>query len=331
MPVTNHLSELILPVWFPPQEFIARGRHQSELLSLSSAAPAANLAILSITVLSNTTFRVTFNLNVMNNPALLAIANYRATPGLVFVSVAPVAGPPNPLSVIVTVVQMQQGGAYTLYIDRLVEALGNSPLSGTFVGQGTLPTLVSAVMVSDSVLRVTWSRAMAPGTIGSVVAYSIAAAGGSVAATIASLALGDPIAPVYVDLTLAGEVTIGVLNYTLTTPAGATDLIGDVLTGSNVITFNGRATAPVVLYASGNPGDLGHLRVAFSKAMKQISALNTNDALHAANYMIPGATVVSVVGLSASIVQLAVTGQGLGAHTLTVINVQDLANNPVPT
>lgn len=79
--------------------------------------------------------------------------------------------------------------------------------------------------------------------------------------------------------------------------------------------------------------DLTKLRVVFTKAVKQVSASNSDDALNPANYTITGPTPVTVTAVTAvqsNIVELSVSGQVVGSeYQLDVQNVEDLANNPV--
>jgi hypothetical protein len=210
-----------------------------------------------------------------------------------------------------------------------------SHLTGTFTGIGVRPTFSSVTTPADDRVRLHFSEEMSPsaGGITLVGSYSLTPAGGSVARTIVRVELADTAEPTYVDLVLDGEMTIGTNNYTVTAPGTLTDLAGNVITGTLSRSFNGRGTRPFVHDVVSKEETIGKVKVFFSETVKQVSALNANDALRPANYSISGptpVTVLSVAALTASAVELTVTGQAAGKdYTLTIANVEDLANNAI--
>ena len=130
-----------------------------------------------------------------------------------------------------------------------------------------------------------------------------------------------------VSLAYSGEMTNGA-NYTLTIASGTAKSVldGTGNTGSPVA-FTGVASRPTATVVTSVGNQL--VLVQFSKSVRMVSSSNTDDALHAANYSIPGLTVSSVSPVSSTRVNLNTTVQSVISYTLTLSNIKDLAGNLV--
>jgi len=204
---------------------------------------------------------------------------------------------------------------------------------GTWTGVGVHPTL-SAVAVTGDTVRATFSEAMlSDATFLATGSYVFTAlGGGSVSVTTTGVTPGPGAHPTYVDLTLDKSLTIGTANYRLTVSASIKDAAGNTMSNSGRSQdFNGNAIRATIASVSSYPSNLESLRVIYSKAVKQVSPSNPDDALNPSNYSITGGVAVSsAVSVSSTQVELQVTGQQNGhSYTLTVENVKDLSNNEV--
>lgn len=204
--------------------------------------------------------------------------------------------------------------------------------TGTWTGVGTKPTLTSVVVTGDTV-RATFSEGMTNNaafqTPGNYV-FSVLG-GGSVAVSTTGVTPGPGTNPTYVDLTLDKSLTIGTANYRLTVDSSLEDKAGNPMDPSGRSQdFNGNAIRATIS-AVGFPANLEKVRVTYSKAVKQVSPSNPDDALNPTLYSITGGVSVSSVATKGSAtVELQVTGQQNGrSYTLTVVDVQDLSNNEV--
>lgn len=204
--------------------------------------------------------------------------------------------------------------------------------SGTWTGVGVKPILAS-VVVNGDVVRATFSEPMTVDLpfIDPASYVFTALGGGSVSVLAASVAPGPGTNPTYIDISLSRALTFGTANYRLTVAATLADKAGNTMdpTGRSV-DFNGsgvRATISAVAY----PANLEKVRVHYSKAVKQVSPANPDDALNPTNYSITGGvSVSSVTHVNSQVVELQVSGQQNGhSYTLTVVSVQDLSNNEV--
>lgn len=206
--------------------------------------------------------------------------------------------------------------------------------SGSWIGAGTDPRVSGAVATGVQTVRVTFNEPMkdnaaltTPGN------YVITPDGGSVARSVSSVVQESVTDPTYVDLTLDGEMTAGTDNYNVAV-SSVEDVAGNPIdVAYDDADFDGQGIVPTVLSAAANESAITKVQVRFSEDVKQVSASNPDDALNPNNYAIAGdtsVTVSSVATISASIVELTVSGQVAGgSYVVTVTSVEDLADNPV--
>lgn len=129
-------------------------------------------------------------------------------------------------------------------------------------------------------------------------------------------------------------MTIGTANYSLTVSGNFEDSAGNKIDPASITkTFDGYGTQPDLAYIETHANDLTILDVSFTKAVKQTSPSNSDDALNPANYSITGDSVVTIQSVStidANTVRLNVSGLvNSGQYSLTVSNVKDLAENVI--
>lgn len=113
------------------------------------------LTILSSTVSSSTSIRVTFSAAVDVNPALTSPDNYTITGGTIPVSVLAIT-PGNgvsPTYVDLTCTELQQGTSYTVGISMIEKYLG--------AASGTTISIISTTVQSNSKIRVTFNTPVA--------------------------------------------------------------------------------------------------------------------------------------------------------------------------
>lgn len=129
-------------------------------------------------------------------------------------------------------------------------------------------------------------------------------------------------------LTISTELVQGG-SYTVTLAAQATQSL-NVIEG-NVATpagFSGTGVLPTAVSAT--PLNSTTVRVVFSEAVRQVSAVNADDALNPANYSIPFLTVTSVQSENAETVRLLTSTQVPSTlYTITIANIKDLAGNTI--
>lgn len=187
-----------------------------------------------------------------------------------------------------------------------------------------LPTFTAALVSGQIVL--TFSRAILDTALLRTAAnYTITPPAGSPVPSVTAFIVGSSL----VTLTLDSE-TVNGGSYSVAlaqNTARAADTGEGNAAGS--ASFTGSSTAPTVLSAA--PQSQTTVKVTFSKAVRQVSAANSDDALKPANYSIPGLTPVSVATINSSAVLLTHTpaetaGQ---SYTLTASNIKDLAGNAI--
>lgn len=206
--------------------------------------------------------------------------------------------------------------------------------SGSWIGAGADPQVSSAVATGEQSVRVTFSEPMKNNAALSTPAnYVITPDGGSVARSVVSVTPEAVTDPTYVDLTLDGEMTIGTLNYNVSV-SNVEDVAGNPIDVAHDDTdFDGAGSTPTVVSATSREETIDKVQVVFSEEVKQVSESNPDDALNPANYAIVGDSVVSVLsvaGIDSKKVELTVSGQVAGgSYTVTVSNVEDLADNAV--
>lgn len=208
-------------------------------------------------------------------------------------------------------------------------------ITANFTGTGIKPQVQSAGGLSVTVVRVHFSEAMDNNAaLKNVASYTVAEDVGSVARTVASISPEQAVGPTYLDLTLDGEMTAGTNNYNVQVSTSVKDLAGNTLDpAADDVDFHGYGSKPVIRRVVAGADDLTKVRVTFSKAVKQVSSGNSDDALNPDNYTVAGSSSVAVSSVSTvttNIIELTVGGQVAGGeYVLTVVNVEDLYNNAI--
>lgn len=157
--------------------------------------------------------------------------------------------------------------------------------------------------------------------------YVITPSGGAAPLAVVSATPGGS----SVTLAVSGDARAGgtysvalAANTACASPAG-----GGNLAGSAGFTI----TAVTLIAASATALSPTQLRVVFSKPVRQVSSSNSDDALHAANYVITSPsgslTVLSVAHVASDTVDLTTSAEVQTHYTLTVSNVKDIAGNVI--
>ena len=196
------------------------------------------------------------------------------------------------------------------------------------------PTLFTPVLLSSK-LRLTFDRAVVDSeALYSASSYTVTAPAGAttpVVLTVTSNASNGALTAL--DLTLFGDLVQGG-SYGISLATGlavAADVNQPGANTDSAVPWLGAGTAPVgeVAYATADT----RVRVLFSKAVRQVSAANADDALNPANYtvldsaLVPQA-VTHVEVLSPRLVVLTVPPQVPGAsYSWEAANIKDLAGN----
>lgn len=157
--------------------------------------------------------------------------------------------------------------------------------------------------------------------------YSVTPPGGAPAVSVTGVTYGGT----QVTLAIAGDVRGGgAYQVALLANTARSSVTG----GGNVAAAAGfTITAAALAVVSATPLSATTLRVAFSKAVRQVSSGNSDDALHVANYAITSSAGSLAVSAAASVqsdtVDLTTAAEMPGFYTLTVSNVKDLAGNAI--
>lgn len=102
------------------------------------------------------------------------------------------------------------------------------PLTGSFTGVGISPTVSSAQATTSTTVRVTFSEGMKNNAaLSNPASYTLTPAIGSTARAITVVTPQGVTDPTYVDLTLDGAMTTGILNYTITVSSSLEDAAGN--------------------------------------------------------------------------------------------------------
>ena len=135
------------------------------------------------------------------------------------------------------------------------------------------------------------------------------------------------LSPTVVRLVLAVEPVNGSA-HTLTMVAGtAIGLTPGNYGDATPVAFTGVSVVPtVVSVLASSPTTV---QVIFSKPVRQVSASNADDALHAANYTFTGLTVSTIRGVSPTEVEVTTSAQSAVPYAWAVSLAADLAGNPV--
>lgn len=209
------------------------------------------------------------------------------------------------------------------------------PDIGNWTGVGQAPTVASVSNLTPRTIRVQFSEPMSlnDALLDAANYVLTPGGGGDVVRSVARLVAQGVATPQWVDLILDGELTAGSGNYTLTiTDAVLSDAAGNLLAGT-LMPLDGAGAGPAIEGISMEGFDLGVLTVKFTKAVKQVSPSNGDDALNSANYKVSGPSSVSIQSVSSvdtSTVALSISGLvPAGQYRLTVSNVEDTSNNEV--
>lgn len=201
-----------------------------------------------------------------------------------------------------------------------------------FGAHGDRPKLLGAVGTGRDKVRLDFSLPMNPEGLAGTGNYTLTAETGAVSLTILSARLQNPTNPMWVELTLSGEMTRGHANYVVAVSSSFKDSLGNKMARNyRWVYFGGRGAPPSIIRVVADPLILTKLQVVFSEPVKQASASAADDALNPDNYTLSGGALVSAVTtLAPHVVELTVAGQRAGrSYTLTVSNVVDLAGNVI--
>lgn len=205
--------------------------------------------------------------------------------------------------------------------------------TGNWTGVGIKPQVSSAQARDSTTVRVYFSEGMNSSGLNTPGNYTITEGPGAVARSVASVSLESVTAPTWVDLILDGGMTAGSSNYNVEV-AAVEDAAGNPIdTAADDVDFDGVGERPEIRSVIVDAEDITKARVVYSKAVKQVSAANPDDALNPANYSVTGASQVSAISVSTittNIVEVSLSGQVYGGeYTLTVQNVEDIEGNPI--
>lgn len=310
----------------------AQGRVDIRPAATAPAAGAASANLLknsnpaiSAAPQSTTLIRVTFSEPMPNDAALVTPSNYVFTPpvsaiGLIIASIVP-QGVSNPTYVDIAVNEMTDGALYSLTVSNLAD-IYFSPVDGaeattTFTGQGTKPTLVSAVPTTARRIRINFSEAMREdASLASIVGYGILpVTAGAAPVYVEDVVVPDIPSVTYVDL-IVSEMTNGATYQArVSTTVGPTDPSLNHLSGAAyTYNFAGLGDTPVVkqVIAQGT----NRVDVVFNEAMA-----DNADIRNPAKYSFDnGLAVLSVLSFDNDTVKLSTTDQTPGTlYTLTIV------------
>ena len=277
------------------------------------------------------TIRVFFSED-MGATGLLDPDNYEVTGGPLAVTVVDV----DPWivgedSVVLTLGggEMKIGAPYFAKVHDVVDKAGNTispnPDQMAFLGKGIRPTVVSAELLDEYHIRVTFDEAMkVEAALTLKTNYSVA---GPTVITVNSVAVVVGSDDKQVDLTVSGTFTTGIYEVTV---VNVRDLAENTIdpagnTGDFVV------VDPAKITAKGYPSNLTVVRITYSKDVKMVNPANPDDALNPVNYTFTGGVgVISVAAVTAQIVDVTVSGQVRGhSYTVDVDNVKDTDDQPV--
>lgn len=205
--------------------------------------------------------------------------------------------------------------------------------SDTWPGEGDKPQVSSAQARDSETVRVYFSEGMGTNGLSVPGNYTITAGPGAVTRSVERVEVGATTPPTYVDLILDGGMTTGSSNYNVGA-ANLEDIAGNPLdTVADDVDFDGAGERPEVRKVTVEVEDIANIKVVFSKAVKQVSASNSDDALNPANYSVEGDSevkVISVATVTDNIVSVSVSGHVYGGeYRLVVENVESTENNPI--
>lgn len=299
-----------------------------------TTAPAeVPVSISSVQVLSSTSIRVNFSEVLNVNTALTSNDVWGISPTLTISNVEPEA-PTQASYVIITVSEMTQSQAYTVSL----YCADGGVMTGNFTGTGTSPTVASAQALSGTSVKITFSEGMTNNAdLLDPTHYVFTPGGGSNAITADTVSPEGVTYPTYVTVTLDAEMTIGTSNYSVEVSDLVIDSVGNTLDpGNDTATFSGVGIAPAIVSLYASYTDRRSLYVKFNRPVKQVSAGNSDDALNVSNYslyetvtLLP-ITIFSISTVSSSEVKLTTATLSLSkSYSLDVVNIEDLAGNPV--
>lgn len=277
----------------------------------------------SATPQSSTVVRLAFSEPVPNDAALIDVENYVFTSPSGAAVLAPLSVSPEavaePTYVDVTVNEMTDGAAYEVEVENLEDVYGNAitgaSASAVFSGEGSLPTLVSAVALGSKKIRLTFSENMLPSSLGSILGYSISpVTSGAALVYVESVSVPDTPTNLFVDLTVSEMTNGATYEARVSDQIGATDLAyNHADPGANTDQFTGVGSLPGVKLLI--PQGLNRVDVIFTEVM-----FDNADIRNPANYVFDnGLEVLAVLEFYGDTVKLSTSDQTPGTlYTLTV-------------
>jgi formaldehyde-activating enzyme involved in methanogenesis len=294
--------------------------HKTATFNGIGVAPRVSSAVSS----NYQTIRVTFNEN-MSDTGLTTKGNYTFTGDTVVTadSVTKISS----LIVDVTITgEMKTGAAnYTAQVNNVTDTIGNvidpAHKTATFNGIGVAPQVSSAASTDYQTIRVTFNEPMSDTGLTTKENYTFSGD------TVITSSLVTKVDSTHVDVTVTGEMKIGVSNYTIQVD-NVQDSKGNVIDPAHkTAAFNGIGVAPQVSSASAT--DFETIRITFNEPMSD-TGLTTKE-----NYTFSGDTAItsdSVSKVDSTHVDVTVTGEmrtGVANYTAQVDNVQDSKGNVI--
>lgn len=293
--------------------------------------------LLSAVALTETTVRLSFDQDMLQDAVFFDVANYAVTSQ----TVAFVGAPTTSTALLTLSPGMLAGAALVATVDASLsntsaETMEAGFTSANFLGQGTPPALSSVVATTSTTIRVTFDGAVQNNASLSNVATYLVSSDLGIPVTVSACLPQAVGSPTYVDLNVT-EMTNGAAYVLRISPSAfILDVPGNVLdpnAPSNRITFAGMGTLPDV----GPVQVLGpkSIRITFNEGMKRDSALASPS-----NYTIipvtPGAAAVYVesvfvpVDATPAYVEIETTEMTDGAsYTAIVSGPTDPYLNPI--
>ena len=207
--------------------------------------------------------------------------------------------------------------------------LGQRGYGGLLFRDGNVevpPVTYTGVMTAGNI-RTTFSRAViATVPLQTLSNYSLVSPSGAVSLTLLSATI---FSTTDVDLAFNGDPVVSG-SYVLTISNGVAIAANDLgINEDTSASIEGAGAGPLsgVCIDSTSPNTVS---VRFSKGVRQVNAVNSDDGLNPANYVIDTLTVNSVTPVSASEVILNTSTQTTGTvYTWAISNIKDIAGNIV--
>lgn len=287
---------------------------------LKNSNPAVSAAPQSQTVL-----RVSFTEPMPNDAALVLATNYVITEPLAAIplhisGITPEAVA-EPTYVDLAVNEMTDGALYTLVVSNLADiyanAIDGADASATFTGDGTKPSLLSAVATTANRIRLTFDEALKEDSaLTSIIGYAITpVTAGASPVYVEDVIVPDIPAVTYVDLVVSEMTNGATYQARVSTTIGPTDAALNHVDGTAyTYNFTGTGSIPIVkqLIAQG----ANRIDVVFSEDME-----DNADIRNTAKYSFDnGLSVLAVLEFTKDTVKLSTTDQTPGTlYTLTIV------------